>query len=170
MLPSERTTTSLGEFRRLPCQCEASTVIEPSCSVRVTRRVRCSQLSSRPLRSAGWPLLVLAGFREGEHGVVRDVGPQRGVVRAEPHGAFAPARAAPQALDALGAGNATVEARVEPLESGAVEKAEGVGGHGAGLSSFHENTGGLGGVISGCPCNRSCRFPRRCAARWRRRW
>src|ERR1700760_875319 len=54
--PSDFTTTSLGEFRRLPSYPSISTVIEPSYSVRVTRRLRCSHVTSRPCRSRVLPL------------------------------------------------------------------------------------------------------------------
>ena len=63
MLPSRAQTMSLGEFSRLPSKRSASTVIEPSYSVRVTRRVRCSQASSRPWRSRARPLALFDGAR-----------------------------------------------------------------------------------------------------------
>ena len=63
MLPSRAQTMSLGEFSRLPSKRSASTVIEPSYSVRVTRRVRCSQPISRPWRSRAWPLALFDGWR-----------------------------------------------------------------------------------------------------------
>ena len=64
MLSSDFTTTSLGELRRLPLCLSAMTVIEPSGSVRVTRRVRCSQVTSRPWRSRVLPLLLLDSARK----------------------------------------------------------------------------------------------------------
>ena len=45
--PSDFTTTSFGELRRLPSNGSISTVMLPSYSVRVTRRP-CSQVTSRP--------------------------------------------------------------------------------------------------------------------------
>ena len=54
--PSDFTTTSFGEFSRLPANPSASTVMPPSYSVRVTRRVPCSQVTSRPCRSRVLPL------------------------------------------------------------------------------------------------------------------
>ena len=63
---SDFTTTSLGEFNRLPCQRSATTVIEPSISVRVTRRVKCSQVTSRPWLSMVLPLELLEGARNTE--------------------------------------------------------------------------------------------------------
>jgi len=48
MESSDFTTMSLGEFRRLPFHFSAMTESEPSISVRVTRRVRCSHVTSRP--------------------------------------------------------------------------------------------------------------------------
>ena len=42
--------------RRFQGRLGAMTVIEPSCSVRVTRRVSCSQVISRPSRSRVLPL------------------------------------------------------------------------------------------------------------------
>jgi hypothetical protein len=55
--PSEATITSLGLLKRLPSKRSAITVIEPSCSVRSTRRAPCEQLTSRPSRSTVWPLV-----------------------------------------------------------------------------------------------------------------
>ncbi len=63
MLPSLAQTMSLGEFSRLPSKRSASTVIAPSYSVRVMRRVRCSQASSRPCRSRASPLAWFDGAR-----------------------------------------------------------------------------------------------------------
>ena len=63
------------------------TVIEPSCSVRVTRRVWCSQVTRRPSRSRVLPLEKLDGARktltcaaflvQAPHSVVRDVAPDQ---------------------------------------------------------------------------------------------
>src|ERR1700739_3758550 len=61
--PSDLHTMSLGEFRRLPLKLSASTVILPSYSVRVTRRVRLSQEIRRPCRSRAWPLAKFDGWR-----------------------------------------------------------------------------------------------------------
>src|SRR5207249_2732794 len=62
--PSDFTTTSFGEFSRLPPKESISTVIEPSYSVRVTRRPPCSQVTSRPWRSRVLPLAKLEGLRK----------------------------------------------------------------------------------------------------------
>jgi hypothetical protein len=62
--PSERQTMSLGELRRLPSKLWASTVMLPSYSVRVTRRLSCSQLRRRPWRSRVLPLVKLEGLRK----------------------------------------------------------------------------------------------------------
>ena len=57
MVSSDLTTMSFGAFSRLPSNLSASTVILPSFSVRVTRRVtECSQVTSRPWRSRALPL------------------------------------------------------------------------------------------------------------------
>ncbi len=56
MLPSLFTTTSFGEFSRLPSHESISTVTLPSYSVRVTRRPPCSHVTSRPWRSRVLPL------------------------------------------------------------------------------------------------------------------
>jgi hypothetical protein len=64
--PSDFTTTSLGELRRLPSKRSASTRRVPSCSMRETQRVRCSQQTSRPSRSTLWPLWLSAGERKTE--------------------------------------------------------------------------------------------------------
>src|SRR5262245_52519791 len=61
--PSDFTTTSLGEFKRLPLKLSISTVMEPSYSVRVTRLPPCSQVTSRPCRSRVLPLAKQDGLR-----------------------------------------------------------------------------------------------------------
>ena len=61
--PSDRQTMSFGEFSGLPSYRSAITVIVPSYSVRVTRRVSCSQVSSRPCRSRVLPLALFDGWR-----------------------------------------------------------------------------------------------------------
>jgi hypothetical protein len=61
--PSDRHTTSLGEFSGLPSYPSAITVMVPSYSVRVTRRVSCSQVRSRPWRSRVLPFALCAGLR-----------------------------------------------------------------------------------------------------------
>jgi hypothetical protein len=48
-----RRTTSFGELSRLPSNRSRMTVIEPSYSVRVTRRLSCSQVTSRSWRLEG---------------------------------------------------------------------------------------------------------------------
>ena len=53
--------TSLGAFNGFPPQLFIRTVMVPSCSVRVTRRVRCSQVTSRPCLSRVFPLLLFDG-------------------------------------------------------------------------------------------------------------
>ena len=83
--PSDFTTTSLGELRRLPSKRSARTRRVPSCSMRETQRVRCSHETSRPCRSTVWPLWLSAGCEEdrdravrfvvAQHAVVGDVGP-----------------------------------------------------------------------------------------------
>ena len=62
--PSDFTTTSFGEFSRLPSKVSISTVIVPSYSVRVTRRPPCSQVTSRPWRSRVLPLAKFDGLRK----------------------------------------------------------------------------------------------------------
>lgn len=57
------TTKSLGELSRLPSNRSASTVISPSYSVRVTRRVRCSQEIRWPWRSRVVPFAWFDGLR-----------------------------------------------------------------------------------------------------------
>src|ERR1700722_7227962 len=46
------------------------TVIDPSYSVRVTRRVLCSHVASRPLRSRALPLALPDGCRKNETALV----------------------------------------------------------------------------------------------------
>ena len=60
---SDFTTTSFGELSRLPSKRSISTVMVPSYSVRVTRRVSCSQVTSRPWRSRVLPLALFDGLR-----------------------------------------------------------------------------------------------------------
>src|SRR5262249_53772556 len=62
--PSDLTTTSFGELSGLPSNLSTRTVTVPSYSVRVTRRVLCSQVTSRPWRSRASPLELLDGCRE----------------------------------------------------------------------------------------------------------
>src|SRR5271163_2738808 len=63
---SDFTTRSFGELKRLPFHLSARTVIEPLISVRVTRRVRCSQVTSRPWLSTLLPLELLERSRNTE--------------------------------------------------------------------------------------------------------
>ena len=62
--PSDLTMTSLGEFNRLPSKESANTVIDPSYSVRVTLRLKCSQLTKRPWRSRVLPFAHCEGWRK----------------------------------------------------------------------------------------------------------
>src|SRR5215475_16202772 len=61
--PSDLTTTSFGELSGLPSTRLHRTVIVPSCSVRVTWRPPCSQVTSRPCRSRVLPFELLEGLR-----------------------------------------------------------------------------------------------------------
>src|SRR6185437_6197865 len=61
--PSDLTTTSFGELSGLPSNRLQRTVIVPSCSVRVTWRPPCSQVTSRPWRSRVLPLELFDGLR-----------------------------------------------------------------------------------------------------------
>src|SRR6516164_45525 len=58
---SDLTTMSLGELSGLPSNLSISTLTLPSYSVRVTRRVSCSQVTSRPWRSRVLPLALFDG-------------------------------------------------------------------------------------------------------------
>src|SRR5262249_36142052 len=60
---SDLTDTSFGELSRLPSNRSISTEIDPSYSVRVMRRVSCSQLMRRPWRSRVLPLAWFDGLR-----------------------------------------------------------------------------------------------------------
>src|SRR5262245_47597170 len=65
--PSDFTTTSFGELSFLPSTPSNrlhSTVSVPSCSVRVTCRPPCSQVTSRPCRSRVLPLAWFDGLRK----------------------------------------------------------------------------------------------------------
>jgi hypothetical protein len=61
---SDLTTTSLGELSGLPSNLSISVVMVPSNSVRVTRRVSCSQVMRRPWWSRVLPLELLDGWRK----------------------------------------------------------------------------------------------------------
>src|SRR5580704_19281842 len=61
--PSDLTTTSFGELSGLPSNLLHRMVIVPSCSVRVTRRAPCSQVTNRPWRSRVLPLELFDGLR-----------------------------------------------------------------------------------------------------------
>ena len=81
MEPSDRQTTSFGELRGLPSKRSAITVTPPSGSVRVTRRVSCSQVTSRPWRSRVLPLELWEGLRKtlivpvsSSHFIIRSFG------------------------------------------------------------------------------------------------
>src|SRR5260370_1103940 len=65
-LSSDFTTTSLGELSRLFSKRSIRTVTVPSYSVRVTRRLSCSQVTSRPWRSRVLPLEWFDGLRKTE--------------------------------------------------------------------------------------------------------
>src|SRR6476659_8125481 len=60
---SDLTQMSFGELSGLPSNLSISTVTVPSYSVRVTRRVSCSQVTSRPWRSRVLPLALFDGLR-----------------------------------------------------------------------------------------------------------
>src|SRR5712691_4536924 len=100
---------SFGELSGLPSKRSAITVIEPSCSVRVTRRESCSQVSRRPWRSRVLPLALFEGLRNTltapvfflplHDPVVRDVAPEQVSAIADPHRPFAPAHARGDSLD-----------------------------------------------------------------------
>src|ERR1051326_8628230 len=62
--PSDLTTTSLGELSGFLSKRLQMTVIDPSCSVRVTRRIPCSQVTRRPWRSRVLPLALFEGLRK----------------------------------------------------------------------------------------------------------
>ena len=59
--PSDLTTTSFGLLSCLPSKRSATTLIDPSCSVRLTRRVPCSHVTIRPCRSRVLPFEKPAG-------------------------------------------------------------------------------------------------------------
>jgi hypothetical protein len=61
---SDFTTTSFGEFSGLPSNLSMMVVMVPSYSVRETRRVSCSQLTSRPWRSRVLPFAKFEGWRK----------------------------------------------------------------------------------------------------------
>ena len=102
--------------------------MRPSYSVRVTRRVPCSQASSRPWRSRARPLAWFDGWRKAltradavvpaQDAVVRDVAEQQEAAVAEPHRAFGPVEAGGQPLDRARQQAQRQEAFVEHLDAG----------------------------------------------------
>src|SRR5215467_331118 len=62
--PSDLTTMSFGELSGFPSNLSISTVTVPSYSVRVTRRVSCSQVTRRPWRSRVLPFALFDGLRK----------------------------------------------------------------------------------------------------------
>src|SRR5262245_3717841 len=64
IVSSDLTTTSLGELSGLPSNLSISVMMLPSNSVRVRRRVSCSQVTRRPCRSRVLPLALLDGWRK----------------------------------------------------------------------------------------------------------
>src|SRR5260370_39601276 len=66
MQPSDLTTTSFGRLSWRPWKLLATTVVLPSSSRRVTRRLSCSQAISRPCRSRVRPLARLVGPRNSD--------------------------------------------------------------------------------------------------------
>src|SRR5262245_2311399 len=107
---SDFTLMSLGELERLPSNLSINIVIVPSYSVRVIRRVSCSQVTRRPWRSRRLPLAWVGRFaidadRAGNlviphEPIVRDVAPDQGTPVTEIHWPFAPAHPGRKPLDA----------------------------------------------------------------------
>jgi hypothetical protein len=64
MAPLEWTERSFGLLSSLPSWWLASTVIEPSFSVRVSRLEECSQASKRPCASQASPFVCWHGLRK----------------------------------------------------------------------------------------------------------
>src|SRR4029077_21187524 len=130
MQPSERTTTSFGRLSRRPRKLLATTVMLPSASWRVTRRLSCSQATSRPCRSRVRPLGAIGRFEKQRNAasrlvlhatVVVDVAeqevaavltPQRSLGRA-----LRPAEAICEVLDRLRGRNGLLELRRELLDA-----------------------------------------------------
>ena len=100
----------------------------PSYSVLVTRRVPCSQVTSRPCRSRVFPLPLLEGSRKTVTAPVASLQQNirlsgtsensRVAPVAEPHGTFEPATTGPQPLDDLLAHHERAEALVDHLDGG----------------------------------------------------
>ena len=118
---------SFGEFSGFPSNASASTVIAPSYSVRVTRRVSCSQVSSRPCRSRVLPFAKCEGLAEDadragllvplQDPVVRNVAPQQVAAVAEPDRPFRPAQAGREAFDLRRVDPVLGEGGIEDLDS-----------------------------------------------------
>jgi hypothetical protein len=109
MDPSDLTTTSFGELSGLPSNRSRITVRLPSCSVRVTRRVPCSQVTSRPWSILGVAVGVVRRFAEYDDeprlflplhdSIIGKVTPQQMSAATEPDWSFRPAHSASQAFD-----------------------------------------------------------------------
>ena len=96
-VPSDFTTTSLGELSFLPSKRSARTVIVPSGSVLVTRRIPCSHVTRRPWRSRVLPLAKFDGCAKDtdraircppQHPVVWDVAPDQALDVGKPDRTF----------------------------------------------------------------------------------
>ena len=121
--PSDFTTTSLGELSRLPSKLSASTVIEPSYSVRVDAAAAVLAGDEPALAVAGVAVGEVRGLAEDadrarlllplEDAVVGDVAPQQIAPVAEIDRPLGPAAAGGEALHAGELQPVLLEARIE---------------------------------------------------------
>ena len=121
IVPSDFSTTSLGELKRLPFAVAARTVIAPV-SVRARDAAGRAFAGDEPplpvARVAVGPARGVAEERDragrgvvAEHAVRGDVGPEE--VAGEPDGAFGPCAAGPEALHPSAGHGEAREARIE---------------------------------------------------------
>ena len=147
--PSDFTTTSLGELRRLPSKLSISIVIEPSYSVRVDAAAAVLAADEAALAVAGVAVGEVGGLAVDadrarlllplEDAVVGDVAPQQVAAVAEIDGALRPAAAGGEALHAGELQPVLLEARIE-RDDGGIGIARGL------LPAVGE--GGTDGVVS----------------------
>jgi hypothetical protein len=117
MESSDFTTTSLGEFRRLPFHFSAITEIAGHAAREMLARDKpaliVDGIAVRIVRGLAEDRDFTGGFDEPHHAIVRNVRPDQIAARREPGRTFSPARPRPQALDAHVTGETSFEARIE---------------------------------------------------------
>ena len=174
--PSDFTTTSLGELRRLPSKLSASTVMEPSYSVRIDAAPAVQAGDEAALAVAGVAVGEVRRLAEDadrarlllplEDAVVGDVAPEQVAPVAEVDRALGPAAAGGEPLHAGELEPVLLEARIE-RDNGWVGIARGLlpaggeggdgrgGGHGACSGAMNSNV--IAGLVLGIQSSPACR-------------